>query len=80
MTRVKKLLQKAIIPTRGTDKSAGFDLYACLDEDKIIEPGKTVSINTGIAVALPQNTVGLIYARSGLGIKKGIVPANAVGV
>ena len=66
-------------PTYGSSQSAGADLYSC-DEDTVIEPGKTVFIHTGIAVEIPDGFVGLIYARSGLACKKGLAPANKVGV
>ena len=77
---IKKLNEKAIIPTYGTIDSAGADLYALLDEDMIIEPGETKIIPTGLSMAIPTGYVGLIYARSSLGTKKGLAPANKVGV
>ena len=77
---VKKLREGAVVPKRATNQSAGLDLCACIDDPLVIEAGKTVVIPTGIAVALPENTVGLIYGRSGLGVKHGLAPANAVGV
>ena len=77
---VKKLKENAVVPKRATAQSAGLDLCACIDEPLLIAAGKTASVPTGIAVALPENTVGLIYGRSGLGIKHGLAPANAVGV
>ena len=76
----KKLLENALVPTYGTEYSAGADLYACLDEPVCILPGETAFIHTGIAVELPMNTVGLVYARSGMACKRGIAPANKVGV
>lgn len=78
--KIKKLDEKAIIPTYGTEYSAGADLYALLDEDLEIKPGETVMIGTGLAMAIPTGYAGLIYARSSLGSKKGIAPANKVGV
>ena len=72
--------EKAIIPTYGTEYSAGADLYALLDEDLEIKPGETVMIKTGLAMAIPTGYAGLIYARSSLGSKKGLAPANKVGV
>ena len=78
--KIKKLDEKAIIPTYGTEYSAGADLYALLDEDLEIKPGETVMIGTGLAMAIPTGYVGLIYARSSLGSKKGLAPANKVGV
>ena len=70
--KVKKLRAGAQLPTYGTEFSAGADLYACLEEDVIIAPG--------IAMELPVGTAGLIYARSSLGTKRGLAPANKVGV
>lgn len=78
--KIKKLDEKAIIPTYGTEYSAGADLYALLDEDLEIKPGETVMIGTGLAMAIPNGYAGLIYARSSLGSKKGLAPANKVGV
>ncbi len=77
---IKKLDEKAIIPTYGTEESAGADLYALIDKDLSINPGETVMISTGLAMAIPHGYVGLIYARSSLGSKKGLAPANKVGV
>ncbi len=77
---VKKLRQGAILPTYGTAYSAGADLYACLEESVTIEPGKTVMIPTGLSMELPVGFVGLIYARSSMGVKRGLAPANKVGV
>ena len=78
--KVKKLREGAILPTYGTPFSAGADLYACLEEPVTILPGETKKIPTGIAMELPVGTAGLIYARSSLGTKKGLAPANKVGV
>jgi len=77
---VKKLRANAILPTYGSAGAAGADLYACLDTDVIIEPGKTVFIPTGLSMEIPEGTAGLIYARSGLACKRGLAPANKVGV
>ena len=77
---IKKLDEKAIIPTYGSEYAAGADLYACLTESVTIKPNETVLIHTGIAMELPLDTVGLIYARSGLASKKDLAPANKVGV
>ncbi len=76
----KKLDGRAHIPTYGTPYSAGTDLYAVLDEEKVIAPGTTEFIGTGLAVELPMGTVGLVYARSGLACKSDLAPANKVGV
>lgn len=78
--KIKKLDQNAIIPTYGTVDSAGADLYALLDDDLIIKPQETAVISTGLSMAIPKGYVGLIYARSSLGTKKGLAPANKVGV
>ncbi len=77
---IKKLDEKAIIPTYGSSFSAGADLYACTNESITIASGETVLVHTGIAMAIPEGLVGLIYARSGLASKRGLAPANKVGV
>lgn len=77
---IKKLSKGAIIPTYGSEYAAGADLYACMDEEIFINPGQTVLVHTGIAMELPVGYAGLIYARSGLASKKGLAPANKVGV
>ncbi len=77
---LKKLNKNAIIPTKGSVSSAGYDLYACLENSVEIKPGETVKIPTGLAIEVPEGYVGLIFARSGLSIKKNIAPANKVGV
>ena len=77
---IKKLSANAIIPTYGSEFAAGADLYACLESDVEIKPHETVLISTGIALELPLGYAGLIYARSGLATKKGLAPANKVGV
>lgn len=78
--KVKKLRQNAILPTYGSLEAAGADLYACLEESVVLKPGMTAFIPTGLAMELPLGYVGLIYARSGLACKKGLAPANKVGV
>ena len=78
--RIKKLREEAIVPTYGSDYAAGADLYACLDETVEIKPGETYLVKTGIAMEIPEGYAGLIYARSGLATKKGLAPANKVGV
>ena len=77
---VKKVRENAILPTYGSPEAAGADLYACLDAPVTIEPGKTVFIPTGLAMEVPKGCAGLIYARSSLGAKRGLAPANKVGV
>nr|MBP3598196.1 dUTP diphosphatase [Eubacterium sp.] len=75
-----KVDANAHVPVYGTEFAAGADLYACMDEPVTIEAGETAFIHTGIAMAIPTGLVGLIYARSGLACKKGLAPANKVGV
>ena len=77
---VKKLNEKAILPTYGSAFAAGADLYACEDGEVTIAAGETKLIHTGLAMEIPEGLVGLIYARSGLASKKGLAPANKVGV
>ena len=77
---IKKLNENAVIPTYGSEYAAGADLYACIDEAVTIEPGETAFIGTGIAMEIPMGYAGFIYARSGLSCKKGLAPANKVGV
>ena len=78
--KVKKLRPGATLPTYGTEFSAGADLYACLEEPVTIAPGETKKIPTGLAMEIPVGCAGLIYARSSLGTKQGLAPANKVGV
>ena len=77
---IKKLNEKAVIPSYGSEFAAGADLYACTDGVTEIKPHQTVMVPTGIALELPLGYAGLIYARSGLASKKGLAPANKVGV
>ena len=78
--RVKRLRDGAMLPTYGSTGAAGADLYACLTQDVTILPGETAFIPTGIAIEVPEGCAGLVYARSGLACKKGLAPANKVGV
>ena len=78
--RVKKLKDNAILPTYGSAEAAGADLYACLENSVIIQPGESAFIPTGLSMELPKGYAGLIYARSGLACKRGLAPANKVGV
>ncbi len=78
--RVKKLKDNAILPTYGSSEAAGADLYACLEETITIQPGKSVFVPTGLSMEIPKGYAGLIYARSGLACKRGLAPANKVGV
>ena len=77
---VKKVRDDAILPIYGSEGAAGADLHACLEGKIVIEPGMTAFIPTGLAMAIPMGYVGLIYARSGIACKKGLAPANKVGV
>lgn len=77
---VKKVRPNAILPTYGSNEAAGADLYACLEESVTIGAGETVFIPTGIAMEVPKGYAGLVYARSSLGAKRGLAPANKVGV
>ena len=77
---VKKLKLNAILPTYGSAEAAGADLYACLDAPVTIDAGETLLIPTGLALEVPKGCAGLIYARSGLACKRGLAPANKVGV
>lgn len=78
--RVKKLHPKAKLPTYGSAEAVGADLYACLEEAVTIEPGEIFWVPTGIALEVPKGCAGLVYARSSLGAKRGLAPANKVGV
>lgn len=79
--KMKKLRPDAVLPTRGSAGAAGLDLYACLEAPVTLQPGALERIPTGIAIALPgPDTVGLIFGRSGLGVKHGITLSNSVGV
>lgn len=76
-----KISENAIIPSRATEGSAGFDLYACTDKEIILNPGERVLIPCGISISLPSKEyAAFIFARSGLSIKKGITLSNGVGV
>ncbi len=77
---VKRLQENAILPVYGSEFAAGADLYALPDGDVVILPGETKLIRTGLAMEIPVGYAGLIYARSGLATKRGLAPANKVGV
>lgn len=77
---VKLLDPRAKVPAYGSVDAAGADLYAVTDGPVTVAPGETVLIHTGLALAIPQGFVGLVYARSGLATKQGLAPANKVGV
>ena len=78
--RVKKLHPNAKLPTYGSCEAAGADLYACLEEAVTIQPGEVFWVPTGIALEVPKGCAGLVYARSSMGAKRGLAPANKVGV
>ncbi len=78
--RVKKLFPEAKMPTYASEFSAGADLYAAENEPVLIRPGETVLIHTGLALEIPEGYGGFLYARSGLATKRGLAPANKVGV
>lgn len=78
--RVKILREGATLPTYGSAEAAGADLYACLETAVTIAPGETSFVPTGISLEVPKRCAGLVYARSGLACKRGLAPANKVGV
>jgi dUTP pyrophosphatase len=79
--KVKRLRDNATLPARATEGSAGHDLYAAVEETLLIGPGEIVKVPTGWSIEIPSvELVGLVFARSGLSVKSGIVLANAVGV
>lgn len=77
---VKKLDERAVLPTYGSEFAAGADLYALADGEIVFQPGETKFVRTGLAMEIPEGYAGLIYARSGLACKRGLAPANKVGV
>ena len=80
IVNVKKLDERAVLPTYGSEYAAGADLYALCDEEIVIAPAETKLIRTGLSMEIPEGYAGLIYARSGLASKRGLAPANKVGV
>ena len=78
--RVKLMKEGAKLPAYGSAEAAGADLYACLEDSVVIQPGTTAFLPTGIALEVPKGCAGLIYARSGMACKRGLAPANKVGV
>ena len=80
LVRFKKINPNASIPTYGSSYAAGCDLSACIDQAISIPPHTTIKVPTGLAIELPENTVGLIYARSGMATRRHLAPANKVGV
>lgn len=81
MVKYIKLNENAVTPTYGSESAAGADLYALIEGEKLsINPGETVIIHTGLAIAIPDGFAGMIFARSGIALKRGLAPANKVGV
>lgn len=77
---IKKLNENAMIPTRGSNDAAGYDLYACISSPIIVTPHSTVKIGIGLAIEIPSGYFGAVFARSGLATKEGLRPGNCVGV
>jgi len=77
---IKFLNEYAKVPTRGSSCAAGYDLYAAIGEPVTVFPGTTVPVTTGLAMEIPEDFFGAIFARSGLATKRGLRPANCVGV
>ena len=77
---IKFLNEYAKVPTRGSSYAAGYDLYAAIGEPVTVFPGTTVPVTTGLAMEIPEDFFGAIFARSGLATKRGLRPANCVGV
>ena len=78
--KAKKLYPQAILPSRATPHSAGADLHACLEAPMVLPHGCIKVVPTGVAVEIAPGWAGFVFGRSGLGIRHGICPANAVGV
>lgn len=78
--KIVKLNPNAHIPTYGSASAAGADLYACIEQTVCIQPGQTVLVPTGLSMEIEEGFAGFIYARSGLATKRGLAPANKVGV
>ncbi len=78
--RIKKVRPNAALPVYGSAGSAGADLRVCLDAPVTLQPGETKMLPLGLAIEIPEGYVGLVYARSGMAVKRGVAPANKVGV
>ncbi len=78
--KIKKICENASLPKYATEFSAGADLCACTEKDIEIRAGETVLVHTGLAMEIPVGYAGMIFARSGLASKRGLAPANKVGV
>jgi len=81
IVEVQILDERGRVPLKASEDAAGLDLYACTDDDDVFMlPGTTTSIGTGIAVSIPRGYFGAVFARSGIALRKGLRPANCVGV
>lgn len=78
--KIKLLTETAKMPTRGSAEAAGWDLYVDKDTETLILPHSTYVFDTGIAIEIPKNNYGAIYARSGLATKSGLRPSNCTGI
>ena len=78
--RFRRVNALAVIPTRGSEKAAGYDLYAALEAPVSRAPHETVKIDTGLQFEIPDGYFAAIYARSGIAAKEGLRPANCTGV
>lgn len=78
--KIKKLREGAVLPRRGSEYAAGYDLFACLSAPVVIAPHTVGMVGTGLSVAVPEGFFGAVFARSGLASKQGLRPANCVGV
>ncbi len=80
VVKIKKIDERAVVPSYGSDFAAGADLYAVANEPIEILPHETAMIHTGLCIEVPEGYAGLVYARSGIASKRGLAPANKVGV
>ena len=80
VVKIKKIDESAVVPSYGSDFAAGADLYAVANEPIEILPHETAMIHTGLCIEVPEGYAGLVYARSGIASKRGLAPANKVGV
>ncbi len=78
--QAQKLDPRAILPRYATEGAAGADLFSLPGQGRVVAPGQTSFFHTGVALAIPEGVVGLVCARSGLAARKGLAPANKVGV
>lgn len=80
LVQIKKLSETAVVPMRGSRQAAGYDLCADIKEPLVLAAGEAAKVDTGLAIAVPEGYFGGVFARSGLSTKKGLRPANCVGV